>query len=72
MSAPDEEEVRAFLEEAVKDLHKNETFERALGRVLRRHNLGYEVYLDLVSRLRERADREQIGLLEAARSTLMD
>ncbi|MFQ6012719.1 MAG: hypothetical protein ACE5LS_03635 [Thermoplasmata archaeon] len=55
------------LREALEDLHKNETFERALGRILRRHGRGYEAYVDIMGAVRARAKREGIELLEAAR-----
>lgn len=53
--------------EAIKDLHKNETFERALGRVLRRHGRDYQDYLELIGRIRERAAREDVDVLVAAK-----
>ncbi len=55
-----------ILLEAIKDLHKNETFERALGRVLRRHGRDYQDYLKLMGRIRERAAKEDVGILVAA------
>ncbi len=61
------EERARILMEAIKDLHKNETFERALGRTLRRHGQEYEEYLQLVGDLREKARREGVDILEAAR-----
>lgn len=62
-----DEEKRTILQEAVRDLHKNETFERALGRVLRQHGKDYEVYVNLIAAIRERAVRDQVDLVEAAR-----
>lgn len=61
-----QEEWGAILQEALKDLHKNETFERALGRILRRHGKGYDEYLEIMGSVRARAKREGIDLLEAA------
>lgn len=57
----------ALLAETVKDLHKNETFERALGRILRRHGHSYEAYRALMDELRERSRREGVDLLVMAR-----
>lgn len=62
-----EDDERGLLEEALKDLHKNETFERALGRILRAHKREYQDYLRLIAAVRERARREKVDLLEAAR-----
>ncbi len=56
-----------ILREALKDLHKNETFERALGRILRAHGLAYEEYQELMGDIRARAKRENVDILEAAR-----
>ncbi len=55
------------LQEALKDLHKNETFERALGRILRRHGKGYKEYVEIMGAVRTQAHKEGIELLEAAR-----
>ncbi len=55
------------LREALKDLHKNETFERALGRILRARGVDYEEYLELMGEIRERARRENVDIVEAAR-----
>lgn len=56
-----------ILLEAIRDLHKNETFERALGRVLRRHGRDYKDYLELMGRVRERATKEDVDMLAAAK-----
>ncbi|MDX1534266.1 MAG: hypothetical protein R3291_01435 [Thermoplasmata archaeon] len=62
----------AVLQEALKDLHSNETFERALGRILRRHGKGYEEYVEIMGSLRAQAEQEGIDLLEAARRQALD
>lgn len=62
-----DEAERGFLQEALKDLHKNETFERSLGRILRAHQRDYQAYVQLIGAVRERARREGVDLLEAAR-----
>jgi hypothetical protein len=61
------EDKARILQEAIKGLHKNETFERALGRTLRRHGRSYEEYLHLIAEVRERAKMDKVDLLEAAR-----
>jgi hypothetical protein len=60
------------LQETLRDLHKNETFERALGRILRRHGKGYEEYVEIMGAVRNQAEREGIELLEAARKQASD
>ncbi|MFQ5838456.1 MAG: hypothetical protein ACE5HJ_06705 [Thermoplasmata archaeon] len=61
------EKKAVIIREALKDLHKNETFERALGRTLRRHKRNYEDYLEIIGEVRKRARREKVDVLEAAR-----
>ncbi|MFQ5918853.1 MAG: hypothetical protein ACE5I4_02250 [Thermoplasmata archaeon] len=61
-----------ILHETLKDLHNNETFERALGRILRRHGKGYEEYVEIMGSVRGQAEREGIELLEAARRQSSD
>lgn len=61
-----------LLQEALKDLHSNETFERALGRILRRHGKGYEDYVAIMGSVRAEAEREGIELLEAAKRQSSD
>ncbi len=61
-----------ILQEALKDLHSNETFERALGRILRRHGKGYEAYVEIMGSVRDQAKRDGIELLEAARRQSSD
>lgn len=57
-----------ILLEAVKDLHKGETIERAVGRILRRYGGTYEVdYQRIMATVREFARKEKITAIEAAR-----
>ncbi len=57
-----------ILLEAVKDLHKGETIERAVGRILRRYGGTYEVdYLRIMETVRDLARKEKITAIEAAR-----
>src|SRR3989442_8306353 len=58
---------RELLAEAVKDLHKEETLERALSRILRRYGGTYDEYIRIMGEVRELANREKITALEAAR-----
>jgi len=56
-----------LIAEAVGDLQKGETIERALGRILRRYGQKYEEYLRIMDIMREVAHRERVTNLEAAR-----
>jgi len=58
---------RELLAEAVKDLHKEETLERALSRILRRYGGTYDEYIRIMGEVRELANREKITALEAGR-----
>ncbi|HEY6148319.1 MAG TPA: hypothetical protein VIZ69_11495 [Thermoanaerobaculia bacterium] len=53
--------------EALGDLQKAETIERALGRILRRHGQTYAEYLRIMDVVREVARREKVSTIEAAR-----
>jgi len=59
-SAPD------LLREAVRDQHSNETFEKALGRIVRNHGGLFKDYLQIIARVRKRAKRDGKGLVAAA------
>ena len=56
-----------LLAEALGDLHKGETVERAIGRILRRHGGTYEDYVRIVGDVREAARKAKTTPLEAAR-----
>ena len=45
----------------------NESFERALGRAMRRHGATYQEYVDLISEIREIARARMVPLRDAAR-----
>lgn len=68
----EQEMTRRILLEAVKDLHRDEPFERALGRALRRHGRGFDDYLSIISQVRERASRDGVDSVEAARRVASD
>ncbi len=61
------EDRRDIILEAIKDLHKNETFERALGRVLRKRGREYQEYQSLMAEIRRRAEKDHVDLLVAAK-----
>lgn len=52
--------------EALRDLHSNETLERALGRYVRNRRGDYEDYLDIISSIRGLAKKKKLSLLDAA------
>lgn len=56
------------LREAARDLHPNETFERALGRIVRKHQGTYEDYRGLIERVRDRAKQGDLSLEDAAKA----
>jgi len=58
---------RDLLAEALRDLQKGETVERALSRILRRYGGTYADYVRIMGDVRDRATREKIPPLEAAK-----
>ena len=52
--------------EALRDLHSNETFERAIGRYVRNHKGDYEEYIKLISEIRKLSRKKNETLLKAA------
>jgi len=58
---------RDLLAEALGDLQKGETIERALSRILRRYGGTYEDYVRIMGEVRDLATQEKLATLEAAR-----
>lgn len=56
------------LREAIREQRGNETFERALGRIVRRHHGTFSDYVSLIGLVRKRADRDKSSLVEAAKA----
>ena len=54
------------LREAVKEQRSNETFERALSRMVKKHHGTYPEYIDLIGKVRERAEKGRVPLHKAA------
>ncbi len=52
---------------ALKDLHSNETLERAIGRYVRNARGTYEDYMDIMATIREVAKKKKLDLLNAAK-----
>ena len=60
-------ESRAILERALKEMEDGESFERALGRIIRKEKGDYRRYVDIIGEVREFAYARHIDALEAAR-----
>jgi hypothetical protein len=59
----------AFLEvlsEAIETRQRKEELERSIGRVLRRRNMDFRIYVQITSELRESAQKDGISIDEAA------
>lgn len=67
-----EQEKIEVIRDALNDLHKNETFERAVGRMIRNRRRSYEDYLDVIATVRELATKKKIDLLQAAKRIAKD
>lgn len=50
-----DEALLPVLKDAMDKRQRKETFEQALGKAVRRHELDFKVYIDMMSELRERA-----------------
>ncbi len=55
------------LGEAARDQHANETFEKALGRVVKEHQGTYRDYIELIGKVRLRSKKERTTLGHAAK-----
>lgn len=58
------------LGEAVKTRQRKEELERSIGRALRRRDMDFKLYVQIMSELRDVAAREDISLDDAARKLL--
>jgi len=58
------------LSEAVKTRQRKEELERSIGRALRRRDMDFEIYVQIMSELRDVAARESISLDGAAKKLL--
>jgi hypothetical protein len=59
-----------ILREALETQQRKETFERALGRAVRRHDLDFSVYVQMVAEVRDLAQSNSTALETAARKLL--
>ncbi len=60
------QEEMAAVREAIHQQMRKETLERALGRVLRKTDLGFESYVAIMSEIRDLALKNKISVEEAA------
>ena len=58
------------LSEAIKTRQRKEELERSIGRALRRRELDFKVYVQMMSELREVASCDSISLDDAAKKVL--
>lgn len=56
-----------IVREALDTQLRNEDFDRAVGRTVRRRNLEFKKYIEVISELRELAKAESVSVEEAAR-----
>jgi hypothetical protein len=59
-----------ILKEALEIQRRKETFERALGRAIRRRDVDFSVYVLMVAEVRDRAISDSVPLETAARRLL--
>ncbi len=62
-----DDEGRSIVREALETQLRDEDIARAVGRTVRRRNLNFKKYIDIVSEIREAARAESISVDEAAR-----
>ncbi len=55
------------LRDALKNKHRDESFERALGRAVRKDRGDYKRYIDIMGEIREFARSKRVNVIEAAR-----
>ena len=65
-----EPELLSVLREAVKIRQRKEELDRAIGRALRRRQMNFDVYVKIMSELRELAKDEKISVDDAATKLL--
>ncbi|MCK5548733.1 MAG: hypothetical protein KAI64_06940 [Thermoplasmata archaeon] len=56
-----------MLKDALENKQENETFERALGRAIRKEKGDFERYIKVIGETRELARKRRVTLVQAAR-----
>lgn len=59
-------EVVSAISASLENRRKDETFERALGKAIRRKRLPFTDYVEVIGMIRERARKDRTSLEEAA------
>ena len=62
-----DDEGRSIVREALDTQLRNEDFDRAVGRAVRRRKLDFKKYIEVIGELREMAQAQSINAEEAAR-----
>jgi hypothetical protein len=66
-----DDEGLAIIREALDTQLRNEDFDRAVGRTVRRRNLDFKKYLQVMGELRELAQGDSVSVEEAARKLIV-
>ncbi len=61
------DEEKKAVKEALDRQMRKESFERALGKTMRRRDLSYEQYVEIMSQVRELVEKRKVSVEEAAR-----
>ena len=65
-------ELASAISSSLESRRKDETFERALGKAIRRRRLSFTDYVEVISLIRERARNRGVSLEEAAADILSE
>ena len=61
-----------ILREALRERHSNESFEKSLGRAVRKHQGTFRDYVEVIGHVRERAGKDKSSLPEAAKALTVE
>ncbi len=64
------DEEKEAVKEALDRQMRKESFEHALGKTMRRRDLSYEQYVEIMSQVRELAEKRKVSVEEAALSLI--
>lgn len=59
---------RSLLAEAIETRRKKEDLEKSLGRVLRRKEASFDLYVSIMSKVRDEVRHKKVSMDEAARA----
>ena len=63
---------RSLLAEAIETRRKKEDLEKSLGRVLRRKEASFDLYVIIMSKVRDEARRKKVSMDEAAKALIAE